>query len=111
VVALIVMFFGMVMEGLPAAIILLPVLFPTARAIGIDPIHFNIVLTAAVGVGLFMPPLGVGLLIALRFGKLSVTQHMPHYMPYFLSLVVGLLIIILIPELTLWLPRAAGLVR
>ncbi|MHB1162502.1 MAG: TRAP transporter large permease, partial [Chloroflexota bacterium] len=51
VVAAIVMFLGMVMEGLPAAVILVPVLFPTAQAIGIHPIHFNIVLCAAVGVG------------------------------------------------------------
>jgi C4-dicarboxylate transporter, DctM subunit len=109
VVALIVVFFGMVMEGLPAAVILLPVLFPTAKAIGIHPIHFNVVLTAAVGVGLFMPPLGVGLLIALRTGNLSVAQHFPHYWPYVLALFVGLLVVILVPELTLWLPRSAGI--
>jgi C4-dicarboxylate transporter, DctM subunit len=111
VVALIVAFFGMVMEGLPAAVILVPVLFPAAKAMGVQPIHFNIVLTAAVGVGLFMPPIGVGLLIALRFGKISITQHMPHYWPYALALIVGLLVVILVPEITLWLPRSAGLVK
>ena len=111
VVALIVGFFGMVMEGLPAAVILVPVLFPAAKAMGVQPIHFNIVLTAAVGVGLFMPPIGVGLLIALRFGRLSITQHMPYYWPYALALAVGLLVVVLVPELTLWLPRGAGLVK
>jgi len=111
VVALIVAFFGMVMEGLPAAVILVPVLFPAAKAMGVQPIHFNIVLTAAVGVGLFMPPIGVGLLIALRFGKISITQHIPHYWPYALALIVGLLVVILVPEITLWLPRSAGLVK
>ena len=111
VVALIVVFFGMVMEGLPAAVILVPVLFPAAKAMGVQPIHFNIVLTAAVGVGLFMPPIGVGLLIALRFGKLTITQHMPHYWPYALALIVGLLVVILVPELTMWLPKGAGLAR
>ena len=109
VVALIVVFFGMVMEGLPAAMILVPVLFPAAKTMGVDPIHFNIVLTCAVGVGLFMPPIGVGLLIALRFGKLTITQHMPHYWPYAAALLVGLLLIILMPDLTMWLPRGAGL--
>jgi C4-dicarboxylate transporter DctM subunit len=111
VVALIVAFFGMVMEGLPAAVILVPVLFPAAKAMGVQPIHFNIVLTAAVGVGLFMPPIGVGLLIALRFGKLTITQHMPHYWPYAAALAVGLLVVILVPELTMWLPRGAGLAK
>lgn len=109
ITAIIVIFFGMVMEGLPAAVILLPVLFPVSQKMGINPIHFCIVLTAANGVGLFMPPLGVGLLIALRFGKLSVPQHLPYYWPYVLALLLGLLAIILVPEFTMWLPRGAGL--
>jgi C4-dicarboxylate transporter, DctM subunit len=110
VVALIVVFFGMVMEGLPAAMILIPVLFPAAKMAGIEPIHFCIVLTASVGVGLFMPPIGVGLLIALRFGgnKLGVIQHIPYYWPYAVALIVGLLVIILVPQLTMWLPRGMG---
>ena len=83
---------GMVMEGPPAAVILLPVLFPAAKAMGINPIHFNIVITAAVGVGFFLPPLGVGLLIALRFGNVSVTQHFRHYWPYVVALVLGRLV-------------------
>lgn len=111
VAATIVAFFGMVMEGLPAAMILVPVLFPAAKAAGVDPIHFSIVLTGAVGVGLFMPPIGVGLLIALRFGNLTVAQITPHYWPYAAALILGLLAIIGIPELTLWLPQSAGLVK
>ncbi|MBX6377847.1 MAG: TRAP transporter large permease [Clostridia bacterium] len=108
-VAVITMFFGMVMEGLPAAVILLPILFPTAQQMGIHPIHFNIVMTAAVGVGLFMPPLGVGLLMALRFANVSVGQHVRYYLPYAAALLVGLLVIILVPDITLWLPRSAGI--
>jgi C4-dicarboxylate transporter, DctM subunit len=108
VTALIVLFLGMIMDGLPAAVILIPVLFPTAQVMGVNPIHFCIVLTAAQGVALFMPPIGVGLLIALRFGKLTMAQHFPYYWPYALALIVGLLTIIVIPELTMWLPRGAG---
>ncbi len=108
VVSVVMLVFGMIMEGPPAAVILLPVLFPAAKAIGINPIHFNIVVTAAVGVGFFLPPLGVGLLIALRFGKVSVTQHFRHYWPYVLALLLGIWLIVLIPEVTLWLPRSAG---
>ena len=71
-VALITMVFGMVLEGLPAAVVLIPVVFPIATRIGINPIHFDIVQTAAVGIGLFLPPMGVGLLMALRFAEVSV---------------------------------------
>jgi C4-dicarboxylate transporter, DctM subunit len=110
-VSVIVIFFGMVLEGLPAAVVLVPVVFPIAKQIGIHPIHFNIVLTAAVGIGLFLPPIGVGLLMALRFGNISVGQHFKAYWPYLTALLIGLVILIVWPEISLFLPRRAGLVR
>ncbi|HET7341184.1 MAG TPA: TRAP transporter large permease [Methylomirabilota bacterium] len=110
-ICLIVIMFGMVLEGLPAAVVLVPVVFPVARKIGIHPIHFNIVLTAAVGIGLFLPPIGVGLLMALRFADISVGRHFRAYWPYLLALVVGLALLIVFPEITLFLPRQAGQVR
>jgi C4-dicarboxylate transporter DctM subunit len=110
-VALMTLVFGMVLEGLPAAVVLIPVVFPIATHIGIHPVHFDIVQTAAVGIGLFTPPLGVGLLMALRFADISVGQHAKAYWPYLLALLFGLMLIICIPELSLFLPRSAGLIR
>jgi C4-dicarboxylate transporter DctM subunit len=109
--ALMGMLIGMVLEGLPAAVVLVPVVFPIAVRPGIQPIHFDIVLVAAVGIGLFLPPMGVGLLVALRFAKISVKRHAKTYLPYMLALFIGLLLIICIPELSLFLPRRAGFVR
>jgi C4-dicarboxylate transporter DctM subunit len=110
-VSLIVIMFGMVLEGLPAAVVLVPVVFPIAKQIGIHPVHFNIVLTAAVGIGLFLPPIGVGLLMALRFANITVSQHFKAYWPYLAALIVGLLLLIAFPEITLFLPRQAGVIR
>src|SRR5213594_202961 len=110
-VSVLVMLFGVVLEGLPAAVVLIPVVFPISRQIGIHPVHFATVLTAAVGIGLFLPPIGVGLLMALRFADVSIGRHFRAYWPYLISLFVGLLLLILFPELTLFLPRRAGLVR
>jgi TRAP-type C4-dicarboxylate transport system permease large subunit len=109
-VSVIVIAFGMVLEGLPAAVVLIPVVFPIAKQIGIHPIHFNVVLTAAVGIGLFLPPIGVGLLMALRFADISVVQHLRASWPYLLALFTGLLIL---PGagVSLFLPRRAGMVR
>lgn len=101
----------MVPEGLPAAVVLIPVVFPIATKIGIHPVHFDIVQTAAVGIGLFTPPLGVGLLMALRFAGVSVTRHARSYAPYLLALLTGLMLIICIPELSLYPPRSAGLIK
>jgi C4-dicarboxylate transporter DctM subunit len=110
-VAFLTMMFGMVLEGLPAAVVLIPVVFPIATKLGINPVHFDIVQTAAVGIGLFLPPLGVGLLMTLRFAQIPVGQHAKAYWPYVLALLLGLMLIICIPELSLFLPRTAGLVR
>ena len=70
-VALMTMLFGMVLEGLPAAVVLIPVVFPIATKLGINPIHFDIVQTAAVGIGLFLPPMGVGLVDGAAFRRRS----------------------------------------
>jgi len=109
--ALMTMLFGMVLEGLPAAVVLIPVVFPIAKELGIHPIHFDIVQTAAVGIGLFLPPMGVGLLMALRFAQVPVGRHAKSYWPYLVALLIGLMLIICIPELSLFLPRSAGMVR
>ncbi|TMJ28842.1 MAG: TRAP transporter large permease [Alphaproteobacteria bacterium] len=109
--ALMTMLFGMVLEGLPAAVVLIPVVFPIAKELGIHPIHFDIVQTAAVGIGLFLPPMGVGLLMALRFAQVPVGRHAKSYWPYLIALLIGLMLIICIPELSLFLPRSAGMVR
>jgi C4-dicarboxylate transporter DctM subunit len=110
-VAMLTLLFGMLLEGLPAAVVLIPVVFPIAMKVGIHPVHFDIVQTAAVGIGLFTPPLGVGLLMALRFAEVSVWAHARTYWPYMLALLAGLMLIICIPELSLFLPRSAGLIK
>ncbi len=110
-VAMITMLFGMVLEGLPAAVVLIPVVYPIAVKIGIHPIHFDIVQTAAVGIGLFLPPMGVGLLMALKFAQVGVWQHFKCYWPYICALLFGLMLIITIPDLSLALPRSAGLLK
>ena len=110
-VALLTLVFGMLLEGLPAAVVLIPVVFPIATKIGINPVHFDIVQTAAVGIGLFTPPLGVGLLMALRFANVTVWQHARTYVPYLIALLIGLMIIICVPELSLFLPRSAGMIK
>src|SRR5438477_650732 len=107
--AVIFIFFGAVIEGLPAVVILLPSLLPVAKGLGIDPIHYAIVIVAAVGIGLFLPPIGVGLFIACGIADLSVDRATPAMMPFVAVLSVGLAVVILLPWITLVLPRLFGL--
>ncbi len=97
---------GAILEGLPAVIICLPIFLPIALKLGIDPLHFSVVVVAAIGLGLFLPPVGVGLYIACTFANLRVDQTIKEMLPYIAVLFAGILVVIAIPWLTLVIPNA-----
>ena len=103
--ALVFIVFGAIVEGLPAVVILLPSLLPVATQLGIDPVHYAIVIVAAVGIGLFLPPIGVGLFIASGIAEISIDRASRVMMPFIAVLCVGLLAVIAVPWFTLVLPR------
>lgn len=96
---------GAILEGLPAVIICLPIFLPIVTKMGIDPLHYSIVVVAAIGVGLFLPPIGVGLYIAAAFADLRVDQTIRAMLPYVGVLFLGILILIAFPWLTLVVPN------
>jgi C4-dicarboxylate transporter DctM subunit len=96
---------GALLEGLPALLIFGPILFPIARAIGIDPVHYGIVIVAAMGIAFFLPPVGVGLSIAASIGRVDMDDVSRAYVPYLLALLAGLALIAAFPVFTLVLPR------
>jgi tripartite ATP-independent transporter DctM subunit len=107
--ALLFIVLGAVLEGLPAVVILLPTFLPVVKQFDIDMVHYAIVVVAATGIGLFLPPIGVGLFIACGIANISVDRVVRPMLPYVLFLCLGLLLVILFPWLTLVLPRAFGL--
>ena len=107
--ALLFIILGAVIEGPAAVVILLPTFLPVIKQFGIDLIHFSIVITAAVGIGLFLPPIGVGLFIACGIAKISMDRVLGPMLPYVIFLCIGLLIVILFPWFTLILPRVLKL--
>ncbi len=100
---------GAVLEGLPAVVILMPTFLPVVRALGIDVVHYSTVVVAATGIGLFLPPIGVGFFIACGIARISVDRATGAMMPYVVMMCLGLLIVILVPWVTLVLPRLLGL--
>jgi C4-dicarboxylate transporter DctM subunit len=96
---------GALLEGLPALLIFGPILFPIARALHVDPVHYGIVIVAAMGIAFFLPPVGVGLSIASAIARLDVDDVTRSYWPYLLVLLGGLGLIAAWPDLTLVLPR------
>src|SRR5215210_7002826 len=102
---------GCFLEPIASISILVPVLMPVIAKVGIDPVHFGVMMTLNLMIGLLHPPLGMVLFVLARIAKLSLERTTMAILPWLIPLLFSLLAITLIPELTLWLPRLAGLVK
>jgi C4-dicarboxylate transporter, DctM subunit len=96
------------MDDLPALIIFMPILTPAAVSLGMDPIHFGILVAANVGLSLITPPVGVVLYVACGLSRLSIETVIRPLIPFMLVLVGTLLIISYVPAITLFVPRLLG---
>lgn len=102
-------FLGSVLEGIPAMVLFGPLLFPIAKAAGINEVHYAIVVVLAMGVGLFSPPVGIGFFSASAIGKANPENVVRPMVPYLLALLIGLLIVAYVPWISLgFLPKTAG---
>ncbi len=106
---LIFMVFGGLLEGLPAIVIFVPILEPVALALGIHPLHFGIVAIAALGIGLFLPPVGIALFVACGIAQVPMESVVRPFMPFVLTLLLGVFVIAAVPWFTLLLPRLLNL--
>lgn len=97
--------FGAILEGLPALIVFVPVMYPIALQLGIDPLHYGILIIASIGIGIFLPPIGVGLFIACAIGKMNMMDAAKYMAPYLGILFLGLLVVTFVPWFTLVLPQ------
>jgi tripartite ATP-independent transporter DctM subunit len=91
---------GCLLEGLPAVLLLAPIMFPIARKLGIHDIHYGMVVVAAMNVGYMTPPIGIGLYIACRIGGESPDAVTKAIWPYLVALVVGVIVIAAVPWLS-----------
>jgi TRAP-type C4-dicarboxylate transport system permease large subunit len=108
---ILILFVGCFIDTIAAITILVPILLPIVLKLGIDPIHFGLVMTLNLMIGLLHPPLGMVLFVLARVAKLSVERTTMAILPWLVPLLAALIAITYIPELTLWLPRQMGLGR
>jgi tripartite ATP-independent transporter DctM subunit len=106
--AFVFMILGSLLEGLPAALILVPILWPAAQSLGVDVVHFQIVIVAAIGIGLFLPPVGLGLVIAAQVGRERIEAITRDFLPFLVVLIVGLVVVCVFPWLSTVTPRFFG---
>lgn len=109
ITALIFVVAGAVLEGPPAVLIFVPILLPVVRALGIDIVHWLTVVVLASGIGLFVPPTGLAVLVACSVGKVRMDQMIRPLIPFLLLLLAGLALIMFVPSISTALPQAMEL--
>lgn len=97
---------GMFLETGAAIIILAPILTPVAVSLGVDPVHFGIVMIVNLAVGMTTPPVGVNLFVACQIANLRIDQILRSMLPFYFVLLLDIAIITYVPQITLWLPQA-----
>ncbi|MEH7342973.1 TRAP transporter large permease [Bacillus sp. JJ1532] len=95
---------GMFIDTISALVVLTPILLPIVIAVGVDPIHFGVILVANLAIGFITPPLGVNLFVASSVGKVKFERIVHAIIPFMVSMIICLLVITFIPALSLWLP-------
>ncbi len=94
---------GMFMDTSAAVVIFTPILFPIAMKVGIDPVHFGIIMIVSLAIGFITPPVGVNLFVAMNIAKTTMVEIFPYIIPFILVCLIALLVIVLVPQLTLFL--------
>ena len=106
---LLMLFVGCFLEPTAAITILVPILLPIVLKLGIDPVHFGLVMVLNLMIGLLHPPMGMVLFVLARVAKLSVERTTAAILPWLVPLLVSLVILTYIPAISLWLPRYMGM--
>jgi C4-dicarboxylate transporter DctM subunit len=96
---------GNFMEPSSIIMIMVPLLLPIAKLLGIDPIHFGVILTINMELGMLTPPVGLNLFVASGITGSSIKEVVKAVLPWFMVILVGLLMITYIPAISLWLPN------
>jgi C4-dicarboxylate transporter DctM subunit len=102
---------GNVMEPSSIVLIMAPIMFPVAMKLGIDPVHFGIVMTVNMEIGMCHPPVGLNLYVASGIAKMGITELTVAVWPWLLTMLVFLVIVTYWPALSIWLPQTLGMMR
>ncbi|MCM3630444.1 TRAP transporter large permease [Paenibacillus glycanilyticus] len=105
IINIVLLLLGAPMDMAPLILIMTPILLPVVTSIGMDPVHFGIILMLNLGIGLLTPPVGTVLFVGAAIGNISISQATKAMMPFFYVLCIVLLILTYIPGIVMWLPN------
>lgn len=107
---LILLVVGTFMDPTPAILIFTPIFLPIVVEMGIDPVHFGAIIVYTLSVGVITPPVGNVLFIGARVAGLRIEPVVAKLLWFLLAIIIGLLIVVFVPALSMWLPTTLGLV-
>ncbi|WP_085522982.1 TRAP transporter large permease [Tuberibacillus sp. Marseille-P3662] len=110
IMLLILLVIGTFMDVAPALLIFTPILFPIATQMGINPVHFGMIMTMALAIGVTTPPIGTVLFIGSSVSGVRIEKVIPKLVVFYIPLVVALILVAFVPQISLFLPRLFGLV-
>ena len=99
---------GTFMDLAPMLLICTPILLPVMKALGVDPVHFGMIMILNLGIGLLTPPVGPTLFVGCAIGKVTMEEVSRHLWPFYGAMCLALLLVTYVPAISLWLP---GLTR
>jgi len=108
IINIILLIVGTFMDMTPAVLIFTPIFLPVAKQLGIDPIHFGIIMILNLCIGLCTPPVGSVLFVGTGIAGTTIQKVIRPLLPMFLAMVVALMLVTYIPELSLWIPKFFG---
>jgi len=109
IVNLLLLLAGNVMEPSSIVLIMAPILFPIAAKLGIDPVHFGILIVVNMEVGMCHPPVGLNLYVASGITRMGITELTIAVWPWLLTMLIFLVVVTYVPAISLWLPRMLGM--
>jgi len=108
IINIILLFVGTFMDATPAVLIFTPIFLPVVIELGLDPLHFGILMILNLCIGICTPPVGAVLFVGCSVADTKITHIIKWLLPFFAAMIVSLMLVTYIPEITLWLPRLLG---
>lgn len=109
IINLLLLFVGIFMDMTPAVLIFTPIFLPVVTALGMDPVHFGIIMVLNLCIGLCTPPVGSVLFVGVGVAQTTIQKVIKPLLPLFLAMIIALFLVTYFPELSLWLPRLFNL--
>lgn len=109
IINLLLLFVGIFMDMTPAVLIFTPIFLPVVTKLGLDPVHFGIIMVLNLCIGLCTPPVGSVLFVGVGIAKTTIEKVVKPLLPLFIAMIIALFLVTYFPELSLWLPRQFGL--